>query len=254
MQYRKESGLPVRNVTSAQLINWKLLRCTGASLLASNAYVLLVSDYFPYSKTQCAVFKGKERTVFLDKREFTGSVYEQIEEATTFVLRNIRLGAVIEGLVRKEFYELPVEAIREMIVNAHCHRNLTDASCVQVAVYDDRLEVTSPGGLYNGLTYEEIMSGHSKLRNRAIANIFNQMGLIEAWGTGIRRIKEAAKSYGLPSPEILVYDDMFRVNLYRNKTAERLYDYYTLLEETPPVIGEASEIHRRSIGSSTIRI
>ena len=251
MQYRKESGLPVRNVTSAQLINWKILRCTGASLLASNAYVLLVSDYFPYSKTQCAVFKGKERTVFLDKREFTGSVYEQIEEATTFVLRNIRLGAVIEGLVRKEFYELPVEAIREMIVNAHCHRNLTDASCVQVAVYDDRLEVTSPGGLYNGLTYEEIMSGHSKLRNRAIANIFNQMGLIEAWGTGIRRIKEAAKSYGLPSPEILVYDDMFRVNLYRNKTAERLYDYYTLLEETPPVIGEASEIHRRSIGDTS---
>ena len=77
------------------------------------------------------------------------------------------------------------------------------------------------------------------------------MGLIEAWGTGIRRIKEAAKSYGLPSPEILVYDDMFRVNLYRNKTAERLYDYYTLLEETPPVIGEASEKHRRSIGETS---
>jgi predicted HTH transcriptional regulator len=80
------------------------------------------------------------------------------------------------------------------------------------------------------------------------------MGLIEAWGTGIRRIKEAAKSYGLPSPEILVYDDMFRVNLYRNKTAERLYDYYTLLEETPPVIGEASEIHRRSIGDNSEQI
>ena len=98
------------------------------------------------------------------------------------------LGARIEGLVRKEAYELPVEAIREMIVNAHCHRNLADASCVQVAVYDDRLEVTSPGGLYNGLTYEEIMSGHSKLRNKGIANIFNQMGFIEAWGTGIRKI------------------------------------------------------------------
>lgn len=61
------------------------------------------------------------------------------------------------------------------------------------------------------------MSGHSKLRNRTIANIFNQMGFVEAWGTGIRRIKEAAKSYGLPTPEILVFDDMFRVNLYRNK-------------------------------------
>ncbi len=58
-------------------------------------------------------------------------------------MRNIRLGLTIDGLVRKESYELPLEAIREMIINAHCHRNLTDDSCVQVAVYDDRLEVTS---------------------------------------------------------------------------------------------------------------
>ena len=70
-------------------------------------------------------------------------------------MRNIRLGATIDGLVRKEKYELPPEAIREMIINAHCHRNLLDESCIQVAVYDDRLEVTSPGGLYNGLTYED---------------------------------------------------------------------------------------------------
>ena len=251
MQYREKAGLPKRNVTSAQLINWKLLRNAETSFLASNAFVLLVSNYFPYSKTQCAVFKGKERTVFLDKREFTGSIYKQIEEATAFVLRNIRLGAIIEGLVRKESYELPVEAIREMIVNAHCHRNLTDASCVQVAVYDDRLEVTSPGGLYNGLTYEEIMSGHSKLRNRAIANVFNQMGLVEAWGTGIRRIKEAAKSYGLPSPEILAFDNMFRVNLYRNQIAEAQEDYGKAFNKDERSIGEASEKHRRNIGETS---
>ena len=251
MQYREEAGMPKRNVTDTQLINWKLLRNTGTSFLASNAFVLLVSDFFPYSKTQCAVFKGKERTVFLDKREFTGPVYKQIEEAISFVLRNIRLGAVIEGLVRKESYELPVEAIREMLVNAHCHRNMTDTSCVQVAVYDDRLEVTSPGGLYNGLTFEEIMSGHSKLRNRAIANVFNQMGLVEAWGTGIRRIKEAAKSYGLPSPEILVFDNMFRVNLYRSPMAEGQKDYDKVFYKNEQSIGDASEKHRRSIGETS---
>ena len=155
------------------------------------------------------------------------------------------LGARIEGLVRKEAYELPVEAIREMIVNAHCHRNLADASCVQVAVYDDRLEVTSPGGLYNGLTYEEIMSGHSKLRNKGIANIFNQMGFIEAWGTGIRRIKQAAKQYELPNPEIQVFDDMFRVNLYRRPFSEIADD---------SGIGEASEKHRRNIGEASEKI
>lgn len=106
-------------------------------------------------------------------------------------------------MLQHEEYELPVEAIREMIVNAHCHRNMLDEACVQVAIYDDRLEVTSPGGLYNGLTYEQMMSGRSKLRNKAVANVFNQMGLIDAWGTGVKRIRDAAAEYGLPEPEFL---------------------------------------------------
>ena len=156
--------------------------------------------------------------MFLDKREFTGSIYTQIEEAVDFVLRNIRLGATIDGLVRKEKYELPPEAIREMIINAHCHRNLLDESCIQVAVYDDRLEVTSPGGLYNGLTYEEVMNGHSKIRNKGIANIFSQMGLVEAWGSGIKRIFNAAEEYGLPKPIFQEFDNMFRVELFRNNS------------------------------------
>lgn len=214
--FRKKAGMTEHPVKKEQLINWKILKLGEGKLLATNAYALLTSDYFPFSKTQCAVFKGTDRAVFLDKREFTGPIYLQIEEAVDFVLRNIRLGATIDGLVRKEKFELPPEAIREMIINAHCHRNLRDESCIQVAVYDDRLEVTSPGGLYNGLTYEEIMSGHSKIRNKGIANIFSQMGLVEAWGSGINRIFNVAKEYGLPKPEFMEFDNMFRVELFRN--------------------------------------
>lgn len=214
--FREKAGMTEHPVKKEQLINWKILKLGEGKLLATNAYALLTSDYFPFSKTQCAVFKGTDRAVFLDKREFTGPIYLQIEEAVDFVLRNIRLGATIDGLVRKEKFELPPEAIREMIINAHCHRNLRDESCIQVAVYDDRLEVTSPGGLYNGLTYEEIMSGHSKIRNKGIANIFSQMGLVEAWGSGINRIFNAAKEYGLPKPEFMEFDNMFRVELFRN--------------------------------------
>lgn len=102
-----------------------------------------------------------------------------------------------------------------MIINAHCHRNLLDESCIQVAIYDDRLEVTSPGGLYNGLTYEEVMNGHSKLRNKGIANVFSQMGLVEAWGSGIKRIFNCAREYGLPEPKVQEFDNMFRVELFR---------------------------------------
>ena len=241
-EFREKAGMSEHHVKKEQLINWKILKQREEQLLASNAYVLLTSDYFLFSRTQCAVFKGNDRTVFLDKREFTGSLYAQIEEAIDFVLRNIRLGATIEGLVRKEKYELPPEAIREMIINAHCHRNFLDESCIQVAIYDDRLEVTSPGGLYNGLTYEEIMNGHSKIRNRGIANVFGQMGLVEAWGSGIKRIFNSAKEYGLPEPKIQEFDNMFRVELFRNSFTA---------EQKERSIGEASEKHRRNIGETS---
>ena len=240
--FREKAGMTEHSVKKEQLINWKILKQSEGQIMATNAYVLLTSDYFPFSKTQCAVFKGTDRAVFLDKREFTGPIYAQIESAVDFVLRNIRLGARIDGLVRKEKYELPLEAIREMIINAHCHRNLLDESCIQVAVYDDRLEVTSPGGLYNGLTYEEVMNGHSKIRNKAIANIFSQMGLVEAWGSGIKRIFNAAKEYGLLEPKFQEFDNMFRVELFRSSLPMTLEN---------KSIGETSEKHRRNIGEAS---
>ena len=240
--FRKKAGMTEHSVKKEQLINWKILKQSEGQVMATNAYALLTSDYFPFSKTQCAVFKGTDRAVFLDKREFTGPIYAQIESAVDFVLRNIRLGARIDGLVRKEKYELPLEAIREMIINAHCHRNLLDESCIQVAVYDDRLEVTSPGGLYNGLTYEEVMNGHSKIRNKAIANIFSQMGLVEAWGSGIKRILNAAKEYGLLEPKFQEFNNIFRVELFRDSLPMTLENKN---------IGETSEKHRRSIGEAS---
>ncbi len=251
-RFRKKAGMTEHSVKKEQLINWKILKKNEGQLLATNAFALLTSDYFPFSKTQCAVFKGTDRAMFLDKREFTGPIYTQIESAVDFVLRNIRLGATIGDLVRKEKYELPPEAVREMIINAHCHRNFLDESCIQVAIYDDRLEVTSPGGLYNGLTYKEVMNGHSKIRNKAIANVFGQMGLVEAWGSGIKRIFNAAKEYGLPKPKLQEFDNMLRVELFRNSNLiESLEEEKEASEKHRRSIGEASEKHRRSIGEAS---
>ncbi|MBQ7436544.1 MAG: putative DNA binding domain-containing protein [Oscillospiraceae bacterium] len=238
--YRKKAGLPDRAVTRTQLMNWKLLKETDGKFQASNGFVLLTSDWFQFSKTQCAVFKGERGSAFLDKRTYDGPVYRQIDEAVEFVLRNIRLRAEIVGLLRRERYELPEEAIREMITNAHCHRQWTAESCIQVAIYDDRLEVTSPGGLYNGLTYEEMIQGHSRLRNRALANVLNQMGLIESWGTGILRIRQLAREYGLPEPEFIESDNFFRVNLRRSSEIDG--DMTEKKKDSSEKFGDNSEI------------
>ena len=205
----------VKDVTVQNLINWGIIKNVDGTLVPTNALVLLTDNTFPFAKIQCALFKGTERVVFIDKRDFEGPLYEQIEEAYEFVLKHINLGAEIRGLVRKDAYELPPEAIREAIVNATTHRNFLDRACVQVAVYDDRVEVTSPGMLYGGLTIEQIKEGGSKIRNRCIAEVFSRMKIIESWGTGIKRMFSSCKEYGVREPELLEIGDSFRVNLYR---------------------------------------
>jgi len=213
----EEEKKAVPEITKQHLLNWKVLKQTEGEIAATNAFVLLTDDYFRFSRIQCGLFKGTDRDMFIDKKEYSGPLYEQIEDAYKFVLKHINLSVKIEGLVRQEAYELPISAVREMIINAVCHRNYMDNSCVQVAIYDDRVEVTSPGMLYGGLTLEEAMSGRSKIRNRAIAEVLSRMEIVESWGTGIKRIMKRAKEYGLPEPEFLEIGDTFRVNLFRMK-------------------------------------
>lgn len=205
----------VKDVTLQNLINWGVVKNLDGALVPTNAFVLLTNNTFPFAKIQCALFKGTERVVFLDKRDFDGPLYEQIEESYRFVLKHINLGAEIGGLVRTDAYELPPEAVREAIVNATTHRNFLDRACVQVAVYDDRVEITSPGMLFGGLTIAQIKEGGSKIRNRCIAEIFSRMKLIESWGTGIKRMFSCCREYGIREPELLEIGDSFRVNLYR---------------------------------------
>lgn len=217
MSYRVKNNLmPNNEVTVENLINWKLLIERDGTIYPTNAFNLLTENSFRFAKIQCAVFKGNDRVVFVDKRVYEGSLYEQIEEAFSFVLRNIHLGAKIEGLYRKEQYELPPEALREAIINAVCHRNYMLSSCIQVAVFDNRVEITSPGALYGSMRVELLQSGRSQIRNHAIADIFNRMGIIEQWGTGVKRIYDYCREYGVQEPEFVDFGDGLRINFYRN--------------------------------------
>ena len=167
-------------MTIEKLEDLGLLCRIGKDLQPTHAFRLMTKNKIRYAKIQCALFKGTERDIFIDKREFDGPLYVQLENAYQFVLKHINLGAKIEGLHRKEAYELPVRTIRELITNAVVHRSYLDESCIQVCVYDDRIEVTSPGMLYGGLDIQSAKSGKSKCRNTAIAEAFRYMGLIES--------------------------------------------------------------------------
>ena len=203
---------------------------------------MLTGEKFDYAKVQCARFKGKNRPVFIDRKEYTGALYEQIENAYNFVRNYIEMRAEIKGLVREDKYEIPVSAMREMIINTVCHRNYMNDSAIQVSVFDDRIEVTSPGTICRGLTLKDALEGYSKTRNKVIAKVFHHMGLIEEWGTGLGRILCQAESYHLKTPDFIEMDTAFRVNLYRvndSKTREKIL---LLIQENPVItIAELAE-------------
>ena len=212
----------VKDVTKNTLINWGVLVEEDGEVLPTNAYALLTGNPILEVITQCGVFKGTDRSVFIDRRELTGPIQCQVEEAYKYVLSKINLGASIEGLYRHDEYELPIKSVREIIANAITHRSYIDIGNVQIALFDDRLEITSPGMLLNGVTIEKMKEGYSKVRNKAIANAFTYMKIIEQWGSGIPRLYKEFKDSGLEEPELIDMDGDFRVNLNRRRQIETI--------------------------------
>ena len=127
---------------------------------ATNAYAILLGKHDYTSRIQCVRFRGTERVDFPDKKE----------------------------------YELPHKAIRELTINAVIHRNYKISSSVQVAVYDDRVEISSPGTNYASLTLEEAMEGRSSIRNKTLARTLEKIDMLEGWGSGLKRIFHNVKS------------------------------------------------------------
>ena len=223
----------IRPLGKNQLLTWKLLTEKDGQYYPSNGYLLLDgdADAFPEAVIQCAVFKGTVRDTFITRREYAGPIYEQIEEAYQFILSHINIGSRVEGIGRQDIYELPVKTIREMISNAVCHRSYLTLGKIQVAIFDDRLEVTSPGMLDNEITIEKMKTGLSKLRNKGIAAAFAYMNVVEAWGSGIPKMFREAREYGLREPELIDMGSDFRINLYRKQPE---FDSLGVVDPTKP--------------------
>lgn len=102
-----------------------------------------------------------------------------------------------------------------MVANAVVHRSYLDEACVQVCIFDDRIEVLLPGMLYGGLDIATAKMGKSRCRNEAIAEAFHYMHIIESWGTGIPRLYNRCAEYGLPEPLFEEFGDGIKVTMFR---------------------------------------
>ncbi len=215
--HNEEQKASVKDIGWRQLYSWGILIERDEKYYPSNAYAILTGCGAIHVVTQCGVFKGTTKEIFVDRREYTGPIWEQIDQAYQFVLRNIRMGAIFEGVYRQDVYEIPPDAIRELIINAAVHRSYLDHGNIQIAIYDNRLEITSPGKIPMGQTLKRMKEGYSQIRNEALAYAFSYMNLIEHWGSGIPRIIGKVKEAGLQEVEFIGGEVDLRINIYRRQ-------------------------------------
>jgi len=172
---------------------------------------LLLSDQCQHT-TKVALFGDRENTTFQDTREFGGSLFQQLEDTFNYLSLCNRTEAIFHGLERVERTAYPEEALREALLNALVHRDYSYSGSIIINVGPDRMEFISIGGLLPGLSTEDIKNGISQPRNRRLAELFHRLKLIEAYGTGIRRIYALYRDCPL-HPQILVTPNTFKLVL-----------------------------------------
>ena len=172
---------------------------------------LLISDQCTHS-VKVAVFEDPANTIFIDRREFTGSVFKQLHDTYNYLMLNNRTVSTIRGLDRTDSIDYPPETIREALLNALIHRNYSYSGSIIINVNKEQMEFISIGGLMPGLSENDIMAGISQSRNPKLAQVFFRLKHVEAYGTGIRRIYDTYRDFDI-EPEIAVTENTFKIVL-----------------------------------------
>ena len=172
---------------------------------------LLLSDQCPHT-AKLAVFQGSGKTVFKDRAEFSGSLFRQMKDLYDHIDRFNRIRAEFPGLKRVDTRDYPPEALREAMLNAIVHRDYSYSASTFVSIFDDRIEFVTLGGLPKGIAMSDVMMGVSVPRNRRLANIFYRLHLIEAFGTGILKIKECYAGRSC-QPAVEASENAFKITL-----------------------------------------
>jgi ATP-dependent DNA helicase RecG len=199
-----------------------LASVNGRTMVTAAGMILFGKDrkrQFPDAYVKAGYFEGKHKSHIIDSAEIHDPLPGAVTLALRFVQRNLRQGVEIKGLKSRLSPEIPEIALREAIINATVHTNYAQrGSPLRVAVFDDRVEIDSPGGLSPGMTLSDMRNGISKLRNPIIARVFRELGLMEQWGSGVQRMFEACLTAGLLPPKIEETGGGLRVTLYRKST------------------------------------
>lgn len=195
----------------------KTMKLTGTDELYTNL-ALLLSDQCPYT-IKVAVFQGKDNAVFRDRKEFTGSLLKQLEDAYRFLDFYNKTQANFSGLRRSDRRDYPEDAVREALLNCIIHRDYLFSGSTIINMYDDFMEFISLGGLVRGISMDAVFLGVSQSRNPNLAAVLYRMKLVESYGTGVRKIMRLYRDFS-EKPHFRTAEGAFTVVMYnRNENA-----------------------------------
>jgi len=183
--------------------------------LKNAADILFVGS--PMLEMQMAIFAGTERLTFNDIKRESGSIISLVEAAEKYIRNNIRWHVVLDGSIqRKEIPEIPMDAVREALINSYCHRQYNSSQNNEITIYSNRIEIYNPGTFPDGLTPQDFIDGYERSikRNPLLAQLMYYSKDIESFGTGLKRITDACEEAGI-DVEFQLLKKGFAVVFYR---------------------------------------
>ncbi len=198
-----------RNVVFGQP-QMQTLKIVSADGIYTNLGLLLSEQCLHTIKA--AVFEGINQNVFKDRREFSGSLMQQLNDVYDYIDFHNQTHATFRKLLRIDTQDYPEVAVREALLNTLVHRDYSFRASTLISIYDDRIEFVSIGGLLPGLELDDLMMGVSVCRNPHLANVFYRLQLIEAYGTGMKKIM-GAYANALVQPKIKTTNNAFKIIL-----------------------------------------
>lgn len=200
---------------------------------------LLLSEQCPHT-IKAAVFEGINQNVFKDRREFSGSLMQQLNDVYDYIDFHNQTHATFRKLLRIDTRDYPEVAVREALLNTLVHRDYSFRASTLISIYDDRIEFVSIGGLLPGLELDDLMMGVSVCRNPHLANVFYRLQLIEAYGTGMKKIM-GAYANALVQPKIKTTNNAFKIILPNVNFTPKAAEVHKDFEKAADLVLDSNE-------------
>jgi len=212
-------GLQHIKITNENLLSLKLVKESNGKLYPTNGLLILLGK-LDNVKFKCARFKGNTTKTFIDKNKFGGDIFEQLKNVELFIRSHFNLNKKEESWLKIKNPGIPWNLLREAILNAVIHRDYSKKRDIKLAIFDDIIEITSPGAMPNSIKLEDALKeGRSETRNKVVVKVFQKLGLIEEWGKGLNKIINVMNDKGLKF-EFRDSSDFVQAIFYKKSTEE----------------------------------